>query len=66
MGGVKRGFTLINESTKDNGSKVSHVRKSKAVNYENGKKNQHGPMVLDQIWQYRYKHNGLSFHTEQN
>lgn len=38
MGGVKRGFTLINESTKDNGSKVSHVRKSKAVNYENGKK----------------------------
>lgn len=37
MGDVKRGFTLIKESIKDNGSKVSHVRKSKAVNYENGK-----------------------------
>lgn len=39
MGAVEGGFTLINESTKDNGSKVSHVRKSKAVNYEDGKKN---------------------------
>lgn len=39
MGGVKGGFTLINEAIKDNGSKVSHVRKSKAVNYENRKKN---------------------------
>lgn len=38
MGGVKGGFTLINEAIKDNGSKVSHVRRSKAVNYENRKK----------------------------
>ena len=37
MGGVKGGFTLINEAIKDNGSKVSHVSKSKAVNYENRK-----------------------------
>lgn len=35
---MEGGLTLINESTKDNGSKVSHVRKSKAVNYEDGKK----------------------------